>query len=165
MEEQTNLTGLIGAQNQKTESGFFPWDQDKQVNFEAYAGGFMGINFTGLKQLEADVKENIIGKAQDAIEGFANDDAVWNTALQGKTKAAAIKYVEEVKNLLYAYISTYNDFITLADQAAEALITNDTGNQGIIENAVDTISGLVTGIETEAATIDVDGASSYIGIN
>jgi hypothetical protein len=165
MDEQNTLTGLVTPTNQGTTTTGFFVKQDVSVNFDPYSGGFMGISLTGLDQLERDIKETVIKAAQDVIDGFANDNAVWNTALQGKTKEAAIHYVNEIKLLLQAYISTYNDFITVANKAASELITYDKQNEGEIEEAVNAIEYMKRGIETEAQSINVDGANQYYGIN
>lgn len=158
----TNIEGLVGASNQTETVEHKGWDvlhlfdQTGVGNFELYSGGFVGIDLNNIGQITEDVNSLIINPVNEILEGFGGDENTFNPGLKGHAQQAAIDYVGEIKHLLNAYISTYNDFINLAGRAAQGLATNDNSNRDVIGNATDTIKQMASDLETEAQEISVD---------
>lgn len=159
----SDLQGIqVGAINQQETvehyflDFFHLFDNKVSSNFDLYSGGFVGIDLNNLQNLETDINGLVINPVSEKLNGFGGDESTWNQGLKGKAQEAAIKYVQAIKQLLAAYISTYNQFITLANESARALVANDTANANVINDAVQSITTMAQGIETEAAHIDVN---------
>lgn len=112
-----------------------------------YDGGFVGINANNIDTITTAVN-NMITQVEGVLAGF-NAAVEFEAGLKGEAAAAASEYVAAVKELVFAYTSTYKNFIKLANDAAEQWKTGDTANAQAIQTGTDAIM-------KEANTIRVD---------
>ena len=158
----TNIEGLVGAANQTETVEHKGWDvlhlfdTTGMGNFELYSGGFVGIDLNNINQISTDINTLVIDPVTAILDGFGGDEGTFDQGLKGHAQEAAINYVSEIKHLLNAYISSYNDFINLAGAAAQGLATNDNANRDVIGNATDSIKSMAQELETQAQEISVD---------
>lgn len=80
-----------------------------------FNGGFVGMSDSGFESLKNAIKK-YCSDLQTTINGY-NTDADITGALKGDTQVAAQEFIEAVKDLLDAYISTIKQEI---DEATEA---------------------------------------------
>lgn len=162
VENVSNIEGLVGATNQTETVEHKGWDilhlfdSTSMGNFELYSGGFVGIDLNNITQIETDIKDLIINPVNEILTGFGGDENTFNQGLKGHAQQAAIDYVAEIKHLLEAYTSSYNEFINLAAAAAQGLATNDNANRDVISQAQQDIKEMATNLEVEAQEISVD---------
>ncbi len=162
VENVSNIEGLVGATNQNETVEHKGWDilhlfdSTSVGNFELYSGGFVGIDLGNIDHIETDIKDLIINPVNEILTGFGGDENTFNQGLKGHAQQAAINYVAEIKHLLEAYTSSYNEFINLAAAAAQGLATNDNANRDVIDHAQEDIKKMATDLEVEAQEISVD---------
>lgn len=132
-------------------------------NFIAFANymttDFTGISMANLNSLTTDVQK-IIDDVENTLQNFGTIQATWDQGLQGKAQADAIAYVDTVKQLLLAYVTSLKDLLRVANDAAHALAAADVENQSAIQTTNQDLQQITTNIETEANNaanaIDVD---------
>ena len=112
-----------------------------------YDGGFIGINENNWGTIKTAV-EALIKAAEEDLNNFKEIDDR-EGALKGEAKDATGEYLKSCKDLLYAYISTYKNFITFAEESLTALHEGDTQNAQAIQAAT-------SDIQATAANIRVD---------
>lgn len=145
-----NVTGLVGAMNQTSETtGALWWKETNAVNFEPYGAGFVGLSENSVEDMKNLVTTNIINTMNEAIEGFGATQDVIEQGLKGQAAAAATDYVAKIKTLLEAYVSTYKNFITLMESTFEAMKTNDEGNAALIQDASNQIQQMADQIRVD----------------
>lgn len=151
MDNQTNIQGLVGGLNQEEtiQRRLFGADKVAQSNFALYSGGFVGINADNINQITDDVNGLVIDPIENILSGFGGTEETFNPGLKGQAATAAVDYVQSIKQLLAAYISTYKNFITLAGQSLESMQTNDQGNAEIIQSASQSIQQMASEIRVD----------------
>ena len=121
---------------------------------------FAGISMSGLNQLTTDVQK-IIDDVENVMTSFGAKQNEWDEGLQGKAQADAIAYVETVKQLLIAYVTSLKNLLGVANEAAHSLAEADVQNQAAIQQTNQDLQQISQSIETEANNaanqIDVDG--------
>ena len=147
MDAQTNIAGLVSATNQKDYSA---WDYflhgENAVNFTSEFDT-VGINENNIDNIEEDINTLIINPINQILDEFGGGTGVFDKGLKGDANEAAAKYIQAVKNLLLAYVSTYKNFITLCYESLEAMKQNDAGNAEVIQNAQQTIQQMANEIQ------------------
>ena len=131
------------------------------LGFTQYlASDFAGISMSGLNSLTTDVQK-IIDDVEQIMSAFGTKESLWQEGLQGKAQEKAIAYVETIKKLLVAYVTSLKDLLNVANTAAHKLAEADTANTQNIENANQSLQSISQSIEDEANSaanaIDVDG--------
>lgn len=71
---------------------------------------FIGLNKESASQLKSYINTNLVDPLEKILQDFAAKEDIFESALQGTVKDAALGYVKAVKELLYAYITTYRKF-------------------------------------------------------
>lgn len=112
-----------------------------------YDGGFIGINADNWDTIKTAV-EALIKAAEEDLDKF-NELANKDGALKGLAKEATGDYLVACKDLLYAYISTYKNFITYAEESLNALNEGDTQNAQAIQAATQDIQSAATQIRVD----------------
>ena len=69
----------------------------------------------------------------DVVDKF-NTNANIDIALKGKARDAAVEYVDAIKTLLNAYVSTYRNFNERVKEAVEAMSVGDLENANVIRS-------------------------------
>lgn len=85
-----------------------------------WSGGFVGISLDGITVLQ-DALEKYIHRLEAIIEGF-NPEGDISIALKGEPKEAAYMFIESIKSMLLAYISTLKGEIAEMKQAYDNFI-------------------------------------------
>ena len=159
---QNNITGLVAGNNQIETVEHKSWDllhlfdNTTYSNADIAEGGFAGINLNNINEITRNVEQLIIKPVSEILEGFGGTEETVHKGLKGKAADAATEYIAQVKALLNAYITTYNGFINLAGQAANAYVENDAGNKANIENASQQIQQMAKDMSVEAQDINID---------
>lgn len=112
-----------------------------------WEGEFVGIDRTNWTLIKEAI-EKLMSSVLAVMDGF-NENTIITSGLRGEAAEAAKEYVQAVKSLLIAYVSTYKNFITLADQAVQSMDSGDKQNAEAIRKDVDAI-------RNQAAEIRVD---------
>lgn len=94
-----------------------------------YSGGFVGMSREGMEQLNTAV-ENYCQTIEEAISEF-NDEASRADAYAGEISDAVHEYVEGMKKMLSAYVSTMR---TNQEEAANAFNTFHSSEQSISQD-------------------------------
>jgi len=165
-----NMAGIVGAVQGAEES----ISTLKNTNIQTIAGAnissflgftqyltsdFAGISMSGLNSLTTDV-QTIITNVETIMTNFGAQQALWDEGLKGKAQADAIAYVETVKKLLVAYVTSLKDLLRVANEAAHSLASADVENQANIQTTNQDLQQISQNIESEANAaanaIDVD---------
>lgn len=111
-------------------------------------GGFVGIDANNIGVLTDEVNR-IITRIDEIANNF-NAEQQFDGALAGDAKLATQEYVEAVKELLKAFVSTYRNFIKLAEESAAAMTQGDTENAAAIRAARDEVQQRASEIRVDA---------------
>lgn len=111
-------------------------------------GGFVGIDANNIGVLTDEVNR-IITRIDEIANNF-NAEQQFDGALAGEARLATQEYVEGVKDLLKAFVSTYRNFIKLAEESATAMTQGDTENAAAIRAAKDEVQQRASEIRVDA---------------
>lgn len=112
-----------------------------------FNGGFVGMSDSGFESLKNAIKK-YCEDLQTTINGY-NSDADITGALKGDTQVAAQEFIEAIKGLLDAYISTIKQEI---DEAQEAYENFKSSSASIKSNVVSDAEQ----IRSDAKSISLD---------
>lgn len=129
----TGLQNILGGASAKLET--------------LWSGGFVGIDTENALTLRDEI-EKYISRLNDIIEGF-NTDTYVGGALKGQAADAATEYVNAIKSLISAYITSYRNFNGLLERTVEEMQKGDTENATAIRTDAQSII-------TQANNIRVD---------
>jgi ElaB/YqjD/DUF883 family membrane-anchored ribosome-binding protein len=110
-------------------------------------GGFVGIDVNNYTVIRDEI-DTLMTKVEQVLTQF-NANAEFETGVKGEAADAASEYVKAVNELLIAYVTTYRNFIKLADDAVAQMKAGDQQNAASIRTAADEI-------RSRAAEIRVD---------
>lgn len=110
-------------------------------------GGFVGIDVNNYTVIRDEI-DTLMTKVEQVLTQF-NANAEFETGVKGEAADAAAEYVKAVNELLIAYVTTYRNFIKLADDAVAQMKAGDQQNAASIRTAADEI-------RSRAAEIRVD---------
>lgn len=96
-------------------------------------GGFVGLNKNNFSELENQVN-TLMNEIEGVIAEF-NAEAEFETGIKGTSASAATEYVRAVSELLRAYVSTYRNFLKLANESIMAMDEGDAANAAAIREA------------------------------
>lgn len=100
-------------------------------------GGFVGINDSNRAAVYDAVKE-LVTNVGNVVNEF-NSDQTLEGALQGPARVAAKDYIDAVKELLNAYVSSYNNFGNILQNAFS---DTDSAHQDIASSTEDEVTRL-----------------------
>jgi hypothetical protein len=110
-----------------------------------WSGGFIGIDESNWGEIKTAI-EGLIEKANGEVDKF-NELANRDDALKGEAATALGEYLKACKNLLYAYVTTYRNFITDAETAMNAMKTGDSENAKSISEAAANVEAMANEIK------------------
>lgn len=96
-------------------------------------GGFVGIDVNNYTVIKDEI-DTLMTKVEETLSQF-NAAAEFETGLKGEAADAASEYVKAVNDLLIAYVTTYRNFIKLADESVAQMKAGDTANAASIRDA------------------------------
>lgn len=112
-----------------------------------WSGGFIGIDENNWSTIK-DAIEKLIENANTEVEKF-NELANRDDALKGEAAAALGEYLKACKGLLYAYVTTYRNFVTDAETALNAMKAGDTANAQAVQNAAADVEQMANEIRVD----------------
>lgn len=89
-----------------------------------WSGGFTGMSDTGIAELKTQLT-NYCQEVQDIISGFDQTGDI-TSALKGEPQDAAYEFIEAIKELLQAYVSTMKQEIDEMDEAYNNFVQSGT---------------------------------------
>lgn len=110
-------------------------------------GGFVGIDVNNYMVIRDEI-DALMTKVEQVLSEF-NAQAEFETGVKGEAADAASEYVKAVNELLIAYVTTYRNFIKLADDAVEQMKQGDTQNAASIRSAADEIRARANDIRVD----------------
>lgn len=110
-------------------------------------GGFVGIDVNNYMVIRDEI-DALMTKVEQVLSEF-NAQAEFETGVKGEASEAASEYVKAVNELLIAYVTTYRNFIKLADDAVEQMKQGDTQNAASIRSAADEIRARANDIRVD----------------
>jgi len=113
-----------------------------------YDGGFIGVNANNWPDIKDAIEGQIITPAETELDKF-NALADQTDAIKGESAEALRTYLLACAELVAAYISTYRNFITLAETSLQAMQAGDTSNAQAINEAADEIQNEAQQIAVE----------------
>lgn len=116
---------------------------------DLYAKGFVGINEDNIELLKDDIKSLIIEPIEKILDGYNEQNVVSSKGIKGKSEEAMIVFISSVKQLIRSYISTYINFMHLADSVLESMIANDATNSQIIDEASEHIRDIANNMNVD----------------
>lgn len=96
-------------------------------------GGFVGIDVNNYTVIKDEI-DALMTKVEETLTQF-NAAAEFETGIKGEAADAASEYVKAVNTLLIAYVTTYRNFIKLADESVAQMKAGDTSNAASIRDA------------------------------
>ena len=112
-----------------------------------WSGGFTGMSEAGMQELKTQLS-NYCQKIQDLIAGFDQTGDI-TSALKGEVQTAAYEFIDAIKELLQAYVSTMRQEIQEADEAYSNFMSSA---QSISQD----VSSSASDIRSNASSIRLD---------
>lgn len=112
-----------------------------------WSGGFTGMSESGMTELKTQLT-NYCQEVQDLIDGFDQTGDI-TSALKGDVQTAAYDFIDAIKKLLQAYVSTMKQEIAEADEAYQNFVSS---GQSIAQD----VQAAASDIRSNASSISLD---------
>ena len=130
------------------------------TTLEELRGYMMGLDVHGMQQLQTDLNE-LITECETTLKAFGGKQDQWDQALKGKIQGNVIDYIESMKKIILAYVSSLKSILAVANEAAHYIggWEQSVGTQavaGTAENIQSMAQSIQTEANNEANKIDID---------